>query len=553
MKKKVAKFFRYIRPDIFLLIIAVSMMLFAHRELIKGSPFQHNITDVSDNWRLTLDNNRFRKITTNVPYKYGNMDVIVLERKLSSCMINKGNLIFYTKDMGVAVFFDNYEIYRFGNESHVFNTTNYYGKKWNVIEIPEYAKPGEKIKLVLTPNQPLGRAALPRMYSADDYDFAGYLLGKNQLSLLYSFGVFIFSLIAIGYYLVNTRKAQISSRILWIGIFAMLSFGWFFFRNIWIQFAVQEEEIIKMISFASGCLMFMPVLWIVYIIPDFRFKRSILCMMMVLSVYAIVRFILYLTIGYDVYRHTDLESIARLIGGIIFIILLVVDYYRGRNSSVGKLIPPTLVMFAFFALDFYLDYLDYERFSAALIELGMAISLSMVTIEAVKEIRLAQSLSIWVEHYKLIAGLDILTGLENQSAFLQYISNAQDYEDWSVIVIDVNNLKVVNDQCGHAVGDQLLITLADIIREVFGEDFRKFRLGGDEFTLLGKGKSEIELNHLILDMESKIHRHNSKNECQLEVASGVAVYDRELDTKLIDLLKRADENMYLRKITMKIG
>ncbi|MDO5095158.1 MAG: GGDEF domain-containing protein [Peptostreptococcaceae bacterium] len=553
MEIKSKRIFKYIRLDVFLLLISIAMAIFAYREVADGSRFSHNISDVSANWRLSLDGDRFRKITTTVPYKYEDMQVIVLERKLTSCMINKGSLIFYTKDMGVAAFFDSYEIYRFGNESHVFNTKNYYGHKWNIVHIPEYAKQGDKIKLVLTPNYPLWRNKLPKMYSADDYDFAGFLLGKNQFAMVYSFGVFIFSLIAISYYFVNRRKSQIPDRILWIGVFALLSFAWFFSKNVWIQFVIKDEEVIKMISFTAGCLMCMPVLWTMYLIPDFKYKNSMMTMLLILSVYTILRLVLYFSIGFDVYQYADAEMIVKLFGGAILILLLILDYNESKNSSVGKMILPSFVLFFLISLDTFLHQIDPDRLSASLIELGMAISLLLMTLEAIREIKLAQRLSMWVEHYKAIAGIDIMTNLENQSAFLQQIETLTDIQKIGIIAIDVNNLKQINDSFGHAAGDRLLVALADVLREVFNEEYRKFRLGGDEFAILCSGKTEDELNQLIWEMDSKIHKYNSKNECPLEIATGVAVYDSRRDLKIKDLIDRADENMYLRKITMKIG
>ena len=147
MKIKSKRILKYIKPDVFLLVISIAMAIFAYQEITDNSRFRYHITDVSANWRLSLDDGRFRKIATTVPYRYGDMKEVVLERKLTSCMINKGSLILYTKDMGVAAFFDDYEIYRFGNESHILQTKNYYGQKWNIIHIPEYAKAGDRIKL----------------------------------------------------------------------------------------------------------------------------------------------------------------------------------------------------------------------------------------------------------------------------------------------------------------------------------------------------------------------------------------------------------------------
>jgi len=87
-----------------------------------------------------------------------------------------------------------------------------------------------------------------------------------------------------------------------------------------------------------------------------------------------------------------------------------------------------------------------------------------------------------------LAGTDWLTGLANRRGFMarweQELARSarQDYEV-SVLMLDLDNFKSVNDQSGHAAGDAVLRALADCIRKAVRTDDLPARVGGDEFTV----------------------------------------------------------------------
>lgn len=85
--------------------------------------------------------------------------------------------------------------------------------------------------------------------------------------------------------------------------------------------------------------------------------------------------------------------------------------------------------------------------------------------------------------------LDLFTGLYNRKTFddslprlMEECRNADKY--LSLAMIDVDNFKRVNDLFGHAVGDQVLLHLSQILKNSNAENIHAFRLGGDEFTVL---------------------------------------------------------------------
>lgn len=85
------------------------------------------------------------------------------------------------------------------------------------------------------------------------------------------------------------------------------------------------------------------------------------------------------------------------------------------------------------------------------------------------------------EHRRL-AFTDVLTGLKNRARFTDDLPGIGD-EDWSLLLIDIDNLKTVNDTFGHAAGDELIVSVASRIATVV-KGSEPYRLGGDEFAVI---------------------------------------------------------------------
>ena len=85
----------------------------------------------------------------------------------------------------------------------------------------------------------------------------------------------------------------------------------------------------------------------------------------------------------------------------------------------------------------------------------------------------------------LMADTDPLTGLLNRRAFLRNILESK--EHWSLVLIDIDHFKRVNDSLGHAGGDEALTMIADVFRAYAGSDTLVARMGGEEFAIANRG------------------------------------------------------------------
>ncbi len=150
-----------------------------------------------------------------------------------------------------------------------------------------------------------------------------------------------------------------------------------------------------------------------------------------------------------------------------------------------------------------------------------------------------------------LAYTDVLTGLGNKTAYRECTDNLNrqiisgENVKFAVAVMDINNLKKINDSYGHEYGDILIQNAASVLKKVWSKD--SYRIGGDEFAvvLLNADSAKMKKDILLFEAEMETFRKkNSGEEYYLQMAVGAAVYDSETDREYADVFRRADSAMY---------
>lgn len=144
---------------------------------------------------------------------------------------------------------------------------------------------------------------------------------------------------------------------------------------------------------------------------------------------------------------------------------------------------------------------------------------------------------------------DRLTGLYNRRYIekqMEIIETAETMPT-SIIMADLNGLKLVNDTYGHEAGDKLLINAANALKRSCRENDQVARWGGDEFIILMPSGSLKDAEKVVRHILSEISRLNI-GAIPISIAIGVAGRSEE-NTKMIDVLREAENRMYRQKLT----
>jgi diguanylate cyclase (GGDEF)-like protein len=158
-----------------------------------------------------------------------------------------------------------------------------------------------------------------------------------------------------------------------------------------------------------------------------------------------------------------------------------------------------------------------------------------------------------LNHALTQASTDSLTGIANRHAFDRAIAamttaatDAETPQRTMLVMIDLDGLKRINDERGHAHGDALLREFAQQLSSLQADGMSVFRLGGDEFAVLGERNQEDATRLAIGDMERRLHAAGFPN---CGVSYGIA-FGSEINSGT-QLLMHADARMYLHKTTKK--
>ena len=154
------------------------------------------------------------------------------------------------------------------------------------------------------------------------------------------------------------------------------------------------------------------------------------------------------------------------------------------------------------------------------------------------------------------AYIDLATGLPNKNKCEEMLSTyGAISKPTACFMLDLNDLKKVNDTLGHEMGDIMILNFAKMLRKVVPLQYFVGRFGGDEFIVIAEdiaGKEEAE--QLMYNIREMILKFNGvRGEFQINYACGYAFSDDYPDVNIYDLLNEADIKMYEDKIKSKNG
>ena len=152
--------------------------------------------------------------------------------------------------------------------------------------------------------------------------------------------------------------------------------------------------------------------------------------------------------------------------------------------------------------------------------------------------------------------LDKLTGLFRKEIFEELLKkeiSLINREDtcFSVVYIDIDDFKFINDNYGHYSGDKVIEEIGNIIKKNIRLSDFGFRIGGDEFALILKKATEKEAKIICEKIKSstsnKRFSFNEKVDFHVTLSIGIAEYNKSKKLNLIELLNIVDKNLYLSK------
>jgi len=419
---------------------------------------------------------------------------------------------------------------------------------WHIVDIPE----GSEISITYhSPYKKMNGRINPVIsgYESDLMLYVFHVYGWPFIidCMILFLGV-IMLLIAFVY------PKSIYSNIFNIGLFAIIIAAWLISESRMLQYFTGSEWLIGSLAFISLPVIAVPFLFYFKSVVD-QSKHKILN---VLIIGCIINLILVVALQvldivdfFETVRITHSYIVAVM--GCVFIMMSI--ELRYQNKNIWHLLVSLGILFAFIGLEMTRFYILDSANVTFFIRVGILIFISMMSINSGRQIFARIRKSYKAEFYEKLAYKDQLTGAPNRAAFERDFEEMFEHEDiknnLTLFIMDLNNLKAINDAHGHVTGDTAIKEAYRLIHNHLRSIGKTYRIGGDEFASLVEATDfDIKLAEESLRKHIKVF---SKSQAyDFGIAIGRVKYSDNMSIRT--MMNHADLQMYDdKKILTKIN
>ena len=238
----------------------------------------------------------------------------------------------------------------------------------------------------------------------------------------------------------------------------------------------------------------------------------------------------------------------------LFILTLYIQGHR-NGLIIGLALLAVLTILLYVPLE-AVQVADYESsFKGRFLTSSLAILLMSWILELSRS-RAFMALTQYHRELEEVSRTDYLTGALNRRAMMERLNEEvsrynRNGDVFSVLLIDIDNFKQVNDEYGHTIGDCVLKKLSAIMKEQLREHDSVSRWGGEEFLVL-LPSTVLEQGHYVAEMlrqHVKEYRFDCANGSDLQITLSIGVSSSEYTSDALDYVDQADARLYQAKRT----
>ena len=489
---------------------------------------------LNDAWDIAINDDSFQNVSLDTfrfaPVKKG--DTITMERTFPADTDCTGHaLLLQIKQAAVTVSIDGEPIHQYGQERIERNKT--VGSGYLPVDLPDdYAAKTLKLQFTVAENKAFSSFEPIRVYEWKN--IYRIILTENRIPLFLGCFLTIFGLVTCCITFLAMLFSQKFTRILCISLFSVCIGLWTLcYYNVLLIFTMPLYTI-SLLEYLS--LYLAPIPLIIYMREDaFALKRPAIC-----TIYWVLFAVQLLATSVFLALHTiDLVHCAATLKYMQVLILChlifsaVVEFMNLRISRqlihrlflIGMLVLSGSVCYdlVFYYFNRYLGIAISSTKGIA--SVGLVIFIAMLLISFYLD--MTQKMMQEKERDFLIksAYTDELTQIHNRRYCMEYMTRVREMEnpDYTVFCFDLNNLKTTNDTYGHAQGDILIRSAADVIINAFEPHGIVARMGGDEFIAIAETNNPEEISAMIREFRDNIAQKNEEiPDLHLSIAFGYA-------------------------------
>lgn len=478
-----------------------------------------------------------------------------ITKTVSPEQVSGADLCFESRSLFFTVYINDTAVYDF-HPDLIRIYGNYYGECIHTVDLPAIEENSE-IRITYTTLHEALTSSFYSMKIQEGAEFVKVTVAENFANYMQCFVIMVLGvvLIVVGFLFTTDPNSIIET--ISLGTTAIVLALWTSSGSRIPQIISENSAMVRVMDYM--CLIFLPVPVIILIASVSKQLDSILPKILIglCGLNLVLNVVWVLVLGRD---YSEVLIITHIILGIgvLFIVHLTIGAYK-KSGKFGKNMKVIVAGFSVLIAAGILDIIRYYLFNAAdaslFTRLGLLYFIILFTIYELNLFLNIIRKSAQTEVMEKLAYNDGLTGLLNRLAFTQEENRIKEKESGKYVLVqlDINFLKQVNDNYGHAEGDRFIIAAAELINDTFGRYGKCYRIGGDEFFAILDGKhSEEDYDKATRLFEEKIKEVNDRNEFHIPlcIAYGKAVYVPGNDS-FDEAEKTADNLMYEHKKLLK--
>ncbi len=495
-------------------------------------------------WKVSVGDKEYRDVNLPAKLEVPAGEKVVYSRYLPKMYPDRLTLMFFSVRQQVRVYVDGYMVYSRGvNEGTLIGKTP--GSFWNMISIAhQYA--GKELKIELySPHKSYNGLAREVLLGSKASCFV-HILERNLLEVLLGCVIMILGLGAAVVHFTSGREKMDDHRLVYLSVFAISIGLWMASNSTLLQFITGNTYIITRGPFIA--LLFLLPVTVSFIKTGTELQgRHYLHILEILSVVNML-----LCLALDATGISDLMSLLPSTHVLLVSILLYVPWVLGRDWLLykNKEAAGQLAAFLVLGLAAILELLAYyqQSFSNLTGSLNLILPIFIVLMGRKAFLDSLQSGMLRLERnfYKDLATKDTLTGGQNRTAYDHRLKELMDQEAY-IVIIDLNDLKKINDHYGHDFGDFAIQETYRLMEENWRRQGDCYRIGGDEFAVLLTGCPEEWVLGSMRRFEASMEEAAASKEFPFSAAAGMSHFEPRKGESIYKAIKRADEAMYVQK------
>lgn len=368
------------------------------------------------------------------------------------------------------------------------------------------------------------------------------------------------ALIIIGILLVINKSTKYIADCLCLAIFTLLFDAWLICNISEIQCLINDKATLYSIYTFTLYTVLLPI-FILLRNKCTSFTKLYDSLFIINVLIMIINFILASTTNFKLLSSSIVLHIFLSVAIILMLYTVFVEYFKHKNKTIlSFLISGSIFFFcvgltlaAYYFPNMKLAVIDYDFF----VKIAFIVFVLINGVTYLQQVILASLKMSESAIYRKLAFTDLMTNLNNRSSFDHYLNTLTEemFDSISILEVDIDGLKFVNDNFGHSVGDEMIKKVASEIKEVFGEYGKCFRIGGDEFEIIILNENKSFINLLIDRFKSNIDNMTLSSGSKVYVSIGATFDDGMLSKhkSIANLINITDRLMYENKHINKMN